>query len=42
MIDGGVTTVKSVIEQLSAEERRLLAERIRERANRRKSRNRDN
>jgi hypothetical protein len=46
MIDGGVTTVKSVIVQLTPDERRLLAERIRERANRRKSpdrgRDRDN
>jgi hypothetical protein len=41
MIDGGVTTVKSVIAQLTPEERRLLAERIRERANRRKSPDRD-
>jgi hypothetical protein len=41
MIDGGVTTVKSVITQLTPDERRLLAERIRERANRRKSPGRD-
>ena len=41
MIDGGVTTVKSVIDQLTPDERRLLAERIRERANRRKTTDRD-
>lgn len=36
MIDGGVMTVKSVLEVLTPEERKILAKRIRERAERRR------
>ena len=41
MIDGGVMTVKSVIEVLTPEERKVLAKRIRERDQQRRRPKRD-